>query len=470
MKVLFINTFLSKGAIYREPLGIMSLISAVNHKHKVFILEPIRENIHERICQIKPDVIAYSLRTGFHQYYIDLNKKLKKVYNFISVFGGPHVTFFPQMINQEGVDCICKGESEEAFLEFLDVLESKKDYTKIKNFWVKKSGKIYKNSLRPLVQDLDTLKFPNRSLFDKYKEIKDAKVRTFITGRGCPFNCSYCFNAGLKGLYKGQNYVRRRSVKNVIDEVKEVKEKYCFEIAFFEDDTFNINKQWLREFSREFKKLNLKFICVGIRADLFDEETAKLLKEANCIGVVFGVESGNEIIRRKILNKYLSDKQIINCARLLKKYRIPFMTNNLLAIPTSSLEDDLKTLKLNIVCRPDYGVVCILQPYPGTQIYKLAVDQGLCNEDPFDNLGDFYVESNLKIENKFERENLQRLFALTIRFPFIYPHIRWLIKLRLRFLYSLLDNVYKAYFGIKWLPYKRSVGEYFSLFKRYFKL
>ena len=169
MKVLFINTFLSKGAIYREPLGIMSLISAVNHKHKVFILEPIREDIHKKISQIKPDVIAYSLRTGFHQYYIDLNKKLKKAYNFISVFGGPHVTFFPQMINQEGVDCICKGESEEAFLEFLDALESKKDYTKIKNFWVKKSGKIYKNSLRPLVQDLDTLKFPNRSLFDKYK-------------------------------------------------------------------------------------------------------------------------------------------------------------------------------------------------------------------------------------------------------------------------------------------------------------
>src|SRR4030042_2152740 len=425
MKVLFINTFLSKDAIYREPLGIMSLASAINHKHEVFILEPIRENIFEKISQIKPDVIGYAIRTGVQQYYMDINKKLKKKYKFISVFGGPHTTFFPEMIDQEGVDCICIGEAEEAFIEFLDNLESGKDYTKGKNFWVKKSKKIYQNDLRPLVQDLDTIRFPNRNLFDKYGEIKNAKVRTFITGRGCPFNCSYCFNAGFKGLYKGQNYVRRRSVKNVIGEVKEVKEKYDFKIAFFEDDTFNINKPWLREFSREFKKLNLKFICVGVRADLFDEETAKLLKEANCIGVVFGLEAGNEIIRKNILNKNLSDKKIINCARLLKKYNLPFMTNNLLAIPTSSLEDDLKTLRLNILCKPDYGVVCILQPYPGTQIYKLAVSKGLCNENPFDNLGDFYAESKLKIENKLERENLQRLFALTIRFPFIYPYIRW---------------------------------------------
>ncbi|MDP8236235.1 MAG: cobalamin-dependent protein, partial [Candidatus Erginobacter occultus] len=171
MRVLFINKFLDKHTIYREPLGIMSLASAISPIHKVFILEPTRENIFRKIENIKPHIIAYSLRSGYHQYYIDLNTILKKKYGFISVFGGSHPTFFPEMINEDGVDCVCRGEAEEAFLEFLDLLEAKKDITKIKNFWIKKANQIYKNPCRPLVQNLDKLKFPSRSIFDDYPEI-----------------------------------------------------------------------------------------------------------------------------------------------------------------------------------------------------------------------------------------------------------------------------------------------------------
>lgn len=445
MKVLFINKFLGKYEFYREPLGIISLASAINHKHKVSIVDPIKENLHKKITEFKPDVIAYSIRTGFHRYYIDLNTKLKSKYNFFSVFGGPHATFFPDMINQDGVDCVCRGEAEGAFLELLDALEKKRDITKIKNFWIKKNGKIYKNECRALVQNLDGLKFPDRSLFGNHKEIKESKIKSFITGRGCPFNCPYCFNKGLKKMYSNQNYVRRRSVKNVIREIKEVKKNYNLKIVIFEDDTFNLGKEWLREFSKEFKKLNLKCFCKGIRVDLFDEETAKLLKEANCYRVTFGLESGSEKIRKNILNRNMSNEQIIRCAMLLRKYGIRFLTENILGIPGSSLEDDLETLRLNLICKPTYGHANIMQPYPGTEIHEIAVKNKLCKKLIFDELGSLNDVSNLKINNKLERENLQKLFAPTVKFPFIYPHIRWLIKLRLGFIYSLIYHFVKAY-------------------------
>lgn len=470
MRVLFINKFLDKHTIYREPLGIMSLISAISPRHRAFLLEPGRDNLFKKIEKINPDIIAYSLRSGYHQDYIDLNKALKEKYGFISVFGGPHPTFFPKMINEEGVDCVCRGEAEEALLELLDLLEDKKDVTRVKNFWIKRAGRIHKNPCRPLVQNLDSLKFPSRSIFDDYPEISRAGIRSFIAGRGCPFNCSYCFNAQFKKLYSGENFVRRRSVDNVIREVREVKRKYNFEVARFEDDTFNTDKEWLREFSQEFGELGIKLICTGIRADLIDEDQVRWLKAANCIAVSFGIETGSEKVRREILQRHMSDEQIIECARLFRKYGIFYTTENILAIPNTTLEDDLQTLELNIACRTRYPLASIMQPYPGTRIYDTVLRHGLCPGDLLDNLPEsFYDKSVIEIEHKHERENLQRLFAITVRFPFLHPQIRWLIRLRLGAFYSFLGKVYKVYVGaFEYSPCKRSLKEYLSLIRRYF--
>ena len=468
MKVLFINKFLSKETIYRDHLGIMSLSSAIQPLHEVFIIEPHHDDINKTINKIKPHVIAYSIRTGYQQYYIALNSALKKKFKFISVFGGPHATFFPDMIQNDGVDCVCRGEAEGAFLEFLNIIENKGDSTHIKNFWIKKDGEIYKNPPRPLVQNLDTLAFPDRRLFDNYFEIKIAKAKSFIMGRGCPFNCSYCFNEGMKEIYSGQNYIRRRSVDNVIEEIEQVMKEYNFEIAIFEDDTINLDKIWLREFTERFRKLNIKYVCVGLRPDLVDEEVVELLKKGNCIWAVFGVESGDERIRKEVLNRNITNEHIINCATLLKKYNIKFSTENILAIPTCSLDDDFKTLQLNIQCSPEFCHAQLMQPYPGTKIYEIAINLGLFNKNEFDMLTDFNERSHLLLNDKYRRENLQRLFAISVKFPFLYRIVRILIRLRLRFLYSFVYSIYRVTIGLKWLPCTRSMKEYVSLCRRYF--
>jgi len=469
MKVLFVNKFLDKYTIYREPLGIMSLAAAIHPRHESFIADPSRDNIFTKIEKIRPDVIAYSLRSGFHQQYIDLNRKLKKKYEFFSVFGGPHPTFFPSMIEEEGVDAICQGEGEEAFMEYLDAAQNGKDTTIINNFWVKKDGKIHKNPCRPLRQDLDGLALPARWIFNNYRDIREAKIHSFMAGRGCPFNCIYCFNAEFKKMFAGQRFVRTRSVQRVIEEVLEVQRNTPFEIARFEDDTFNTDKEWLREFSQEFRKTGLKLICTGIWAGFVDEEVVQLLKDANCISVSFGIEAGSGRVRRDILERKMTDEQIITTARLFRKYGIFYVTENIMAIPDTTLEDDLKTLEINIKCKTRYPVVSIMQPYPGTKIYQLAMQHKLLEENIVENLPiSFYDKTIFNIDHKRERENLQKLFAIVVRFPSLFKYIRSLIALPLGPLYSFFYNTFKGYVGAFEYSYaRRSLREYICLLRRY---
>lgn len=469
MKVLFINKFLDKYTIYREPLGIMSLAAAIRPRHESFIAEPTRDNVVAKIEKIRPDVIAYSLRSGFHRQYIDLNRKLKKKYNFLSVFGGPHPTFFPSMIEEEGIDAICQGEAEEAFLEYLDAAQEGKDTTGIKNFWVKKDGRIHKNPCRPLRQDMDGLAFPARWIFNDYRNIREANIRSFIAGRGCPFNCIYCFNAQFKKMFAGQRFVRRRSVRSVIDEVLEVQRTMPFEIARFEDDTFNTDKKWLREFSREFRKTGLKLICTGIWAGLVDEEVVRLLKEANCISVSFGIEAGSERVRRDILERKMTDEQIITTARIFREHGIFYVTENILAIPDTTLDDDLKTLEINIQCETRYPIASIMQPYPGTKIYQIAMRHKLSKGNIVENLPiSLYDKTIFDIDHKIERENLQKIFAIVVRFPSLFKHIRRLIAMPLGPFYLLLHKAFKGYVGAFEYSYtKRSLREYVDLIRRY---
>jgi radical SAM superfamily enzyme YgiQ (UPF0313 family) len=271
-------------------------------------------------------------------------------------------------------------------------------------------------------------------------------------------------------MFAGERFVRRRSVKNVIQEVKDVQQKYRFEIARFEDDTFNADKKWVREFSDEFRKLNVKLICTGINASLVDEELVRSLKEANCIAASFGIEAGSEKVRKEILERMITDEQLVRCAQLFRKYGIFYATENILAIPTTTLEDDLKTLGLNIQCRSRYPLASLMQPYPGTKIYELALKNKWLEGNAIEDLPEsLYDKTIFSIDHKYERENLQKLFAITVKFPFLFRHIRWLITLRMGPFYSWLYKVYKGYIGaFKYIPGKRSFRENLGLIRRYF--
>ncbi len=459
MKVLFIYKY-----EYVEPLGLMTISAFLKKKgHQVYFIDlRLSKNYLQEIQEIGPDIIAYSVTTGMHTFYQKLNLNLKKRLKFFSIFGGPHCTFFPEFIEEEGVDAICKGEGEYATAELLENLEKKKDIKHIQNIDVKINGKIYKNPLRDLICNLDEIPYPDRELINRYKQYRNFHRRHIITGRGCPYNCTYCFNHSYNKLYQGKgNIIRKRTVPNVINELVQTKNKFHPRRFHFVDDTFILNKEWTIDFCHEYKeKIKLPFIC-NIRVNIIDEEIIRSLKEAGCITIVFAIESGDEVIRNKILKRNISRNQILQIAKLCHKYGLHIFTQNMVGLPDETLDSVWETIDLNIKCKPSYSWVSIFQPYPRTDLSEYSIKKGYYDGDVNSLKGDYYYQSPMKIKDIDKIIRLHHLFPLVVDFPFLRPIVKRLIQYDLNKIFSLIWNLHRGYnyfFKVRWIDFSEMFG------------
>src|SRR3989344_2925341 len=332
MKVLFI-----KKTFIVEPLGIMSLSAALKkagHKTDIVLTN---EDVEHKVCQFKPDIICYSVMTGEQKEYLVINGKLKEKFRFISFFGGPHPTFFSGIINDGGVDVICIGEGDRAIVELADALDKHAPYALIPNLWVKISRddkiEIIKNPMARFPDNLDGYPFPDRELIYKFTAYRDNPIKHFMVSRGCPYDCSYCFNKAYSDIqHKDSKRIRMRSVQNVIREIKDTVSKYPTKLVYFQDDIFLLDKNWLREFAEVYREeINLPYHC-HVRANLVTEESIKLLKDSNCYSVHIAAESGDETIRNEVLNRNMTEKEIIKASDILRQYEIKFMIQNMIGL------------------------------------------------------------------------------------------------------------------------------------------
>ncbi len=462
MKCLFV--YKTASLDITDPMGIMCLIAnAKKHGHESdLFLTNLEKDLFRSVREYQPDVIGFSLTSGSENYYLELIKRLRRHVQFIAILGGPHPTFFPEIIEEEGVDIICRGEGDEALVDLLDRLKEGRDYSDVQNLWVKKDGEVHRNPMRPLIQDLDSLPFPDRGSFLKYYAYKHSSVKHFLASRGCPYDCTYCFNHMLKKLYREEaggegKYCRLRSVDNVIRELEEVRAGFPLNIVYFHDDLFIMNRAWLKEFSVEYKKrIGLPMICY-VRANLIDEEIVQCLKEANCITIAMGVESGNEHLRRTLLKRNMSNEQIIGAARLFHKYGISIMTQNMVGLPEETIDNAYETIEVNTQVKPAYAWVSIFQPYPRTEMHKLCVEKGYLDPSHIQHAS-YQVESPInKGMTKREFENLHKFFALAIEFPLVRKLSHQMIRWPNNFVFDVIYRLFKGYTHIFRL--KMSSGE-----------
>jgi radical SAM superfamily enzyme YgiQ (UPF0313 family) len=444
MKILFIHTY-----DYHEPIGIMMLSSYLKKEGHICELLDLEfeRNYIKKIKQIKPDIIAYSILTVNYKFYLQINRNIQKQYPVFSVFGGTHTTFFPDFINENGVDAICVGEGEEAFAELVNAIESKKDYTNINNINVKYNGEIFKNKLRNLTQNLDDLPYPDRELINKYKHYKlRTRVRS-ITTRGCPYNCTYCFNHSFRKLFKDKGkYVRRRSVDNVINELIILKQMYHPHNIEFHDDVFILDKKWLNEFCVKFKDIIDIPYDISLRVELVTEDIVAKLKKSGCKCIHFGIESGNNEIRTNLLNRKMTDDQIISASLLFKKYKIKTKSFNIVGLPGETVENVFETILLNIKSEVSYAINTIYHPYPQTELAKYSIDNNYYDgklEKIDKSL--FYGKSVINTPGIKKIIRLHYLFAFCVKFPILIPFTRLLIQLPLNILYRVLFFLYRSY-------------------------
>ena len=448
MRALFVNRIFGAECLGRMPLGILYLSAALKKDgHDVSIADACRpESAFSAVESFRPHVVMYSVRTGYHRYYARLNRELKRRFpDVLSVFGGPHVTFYPEMIDADpDVDAVCIGEGELAACDFMARLARGGDYENTPNFWVRRGGEIRRNPVRPLIPDLDSIAVPDRDLLAAYPGVRAFPIRSFIASRGCPYDCSYCFNHAYSRIYedKGQR-VRMPSAAAFVREIAEEFDKAPFECLHFEDDIFGLSPRWLDEFAQRYPTAVGRPFSCNVRAELVTEGLAERLAQAGCASVWMGLESGDEKVRVELLDRSNTDAVTRIAVERLQRRRIAVCTENIIGIPTTSLEQDLLTLRLNLELRPDYLNCSIFQPYPKTDLGKVATDAGLFSGD-FDELGDFYEETSLKIRHKRELSNLQELFAPTLMMPWLYPHVPRLIRLPLHPLYRLANLMLKV--------------------------
>ena len=173
-----------------------------------------------------------------------------------------------------------------------------------------------------------------------------------------------------------------------------------------------------------------------------------------------GIESGDDFVRNKILNKGTTRDKIVSACRIIKKYKIRLECENILGIPGVNLTSDLETAKLNIICKPDYAASYIFQPHPKTILSEVSKwKYGFSGN--YDEITNFYQSSILDIENKTERDNLQKLFPYLVEFPCLIHIIKLLIKIPAKSFYRLLNKIWIGYCArFRIVPYRFKISEF----------
>jgi radical SAM superfamily enzyme YgiQ (UPF0313 family) len=469
MRILFVLPYEKlSGIFYTEPLGIMYLASIANCEgHQCLAALANWEELSDALVSFAPDVLAFSATTGAHNAYLKLARQAKAIYPHIfTIFGGPHPTYFPEMINEAGVDAICRGEGEEAFAEFLYCLQEGKDFTQVHNLWVKLDGKVYQNPVRPAITDLDTIPFPDRNLTS---QLYAHSTRYIITTRGCPFDCTYCFNHAFRKLYADVpgKTVRYRTVDNVIEELRSIiHDDPTVQRFFFVDDIFNVNKNWLKEFCVKYRgEIGLPFSCL-CRVDLMTQEMAQDLADAGCVLVSVGIEAGNDRIRQEVMKRNMSKETIINGCQMIHDAGIKLKTFNILGIPPGNFEDDLETLDLNIRCRPDYPTAFLLTPFPMTELGEKTRNDGYWYDDRYNSFfetfswGQLSEKSRLRLQDRAEIEILQMLFIPAVKWPILAGSVKFLCRSARRF--RMVEMGLKGARGWRYAPVLSFFGRYFD--------
>jgi radical SAM superfamily enzyme YgiQ (UPF0313 family) len=226
-------------------------------------------------------------------------------------------------------------------------------------------------------------------------------------------------------MYKGKGrYFRKKSIPRAIDEILYLKKTYNLEmLKFWDEEFFLYNEEELEEFAEGYKKIALPFL-VTARLDTVTDRKARLLKEMGCVNVSAGIESGSEHIRKNVLNRRMTNEEIIRGIGILNKYDIRTSTLNMLGMPFETREQVFETVELNRKAHAQNSSVMILQPWEGTAIRKVAAEAGFM---PAECENYFYTDTYLTMPQLPRKEilGLAKTFSLYRKVPkILYPIVR----------------------------------------------
>jgi anaerobic magnesium-protoporphyrin IX monomethyl ester cyclase len=350
-------------------------------------LEMTYGEVVEHIRKEVPALVGITTTTPSFDVVTTLCAEIRKACPEIQiVLGGPHVTALPEDALKGGsADYIVMGEGEQTFLELLNALADKTALSGIRGLAFKdKDNQVRINEPRGLIEDLDTIPMPARDKmpFHLYyspptKSLGLGKVVTMLTSRGCPYDCNYC----VSGVMWGRGKVRYRSAKSVLDEMAYCIAKYDAHEFNFHDDLFVARKDRLIEICKgiEENRWKIGWVCMA-RVDFIDEERLEWMKKAGCQKIAFGIESGSELMLKR-MNKKLDFARVRTAVDLCRKFRIKVGASFMIGYLDETEDTIRETIALMKEINPDTVAIFQASPYPGTEFYREAQVRGLLRKD-----------------------------------------------------------------------------------------
>jgi len=366
------------------PLNILTLASYLNnslrHSARVLDLASSGENRLKRFLKLfNPKAVGITCVSFNLPSAIMTASLIKKFDPEIKIiFGGPHPTVFPEeTLRLKEVDFVVKGEGEKTLLELIDALSMKKSFSGIRGLYYQESGVLHKNPERELIENLDTLPFPDRGLLAGRKYYNILSLRypstTMLSGRGCMRECTFCLQSLGRTL-------RLRSCNSVVDEMQTVIGRGIKDI-FFVDDAFSESRERVIRICREIikRKLRINWAVKG-RTDNVDLEMLRIMRKAGCRRIHFGVESANINTLRR-MKKRNSPEKAIRAFRSSRIAGIQTGAELMLGAPGETYSDSWNTVEFARELNPDYAFFYITTPYPGTPLYEESLREGVIRTD-----------------------------------------------------------------------------------------
>ncbi len=386
-KIILISPYQNDPQIIAPPLGLGYLagsLLAAGHDD-VEIIDCVRDGITTEtlgriLSEKKPDLIGITVVTSTYPSAVELCKTARNCCTAKIILGGPHPSALPELtLRDTGADAVIVGEGEKTITE---LAVSEDEWSKVHGiaYLDSKSGKFVKTEPRKIEPDIDKLAWPAWQLIAlaKYPNSahgaisKNFPTAPIITSRGCPYDCSFC---AVNNIW--QHKFRRRSPKNVVDEIEYLVKTFGVNEIHIEDDNFTLIREHAEKISQEIidRKLNISWKCPnGVRADRLDLDLLTLMKKSGCYLLAFGIESGSdEILKRH--SKAIDKEKIKEAVRMCKEVGIETQGFFILGLPGETKETIDETIRFSKELELDWAYFSSFTPFPGSSLWNELKDE-----------------------------------------------------------------------------------------------
>ena len=395
MKVVLIEVIPGKNVMTMNlvpPLGLGYIASVLESEgHKVAIVDGVRysgslDEALRIIISKEPDVVGFTATSQARTRAMELIKMVKKATGALTVAGGPHfhptakgaLEFIPEL------DVVVKAEGEYTMRDLVQAHAKGTDFDKVKGlFFRQKDGVIRETEERPVIQDLDSLPYPAYGLFALKNYsclLAGSKIPAIgvVSSRGCPNNCIFCANRVLR-----KTTLRLRSPVKFVDEIEFLKKEYGYRAFDFWDDTLTMSRPHIDNICKELLKrdLDIKWFARA-RVNTVDNALLRLMKDAGCQEIAYGVESGSDRILAAI-HKGISVRQSEEAVRSSAELGLRVSAYFIVSLPGETIEDIKLTAGLikQFKRYPNvHSYYCFSIIYPGTDLERTAREEGVIPE------------------------------------------------------------------------------------------